>query len=124
MRRYRTIVEDGSVYVEGEDERLEIGTVDDIHELAGGETYELVYEGDHAKAVEWLELDDEEAMTIDVIETIAAMDYPEPFVGELRERSHEKNGDGSERTAYFVDIMTDIWDNKGNLDHLDENPFR
>lgn len=124
MNRYRTRITDGSVLVESDGEPIEIGSLETILGLVGGETYEITYEEDYAKAVDWLDLDDEDAMSIDVAETIADMDYPEPFVRELEERSHEPDEGPSERTRYFVDIMTDIWDHHGNLDHRDENPFQ
>lgn len=124
MERYATFVDDGSVYVETDDGPLEIGSVDAIRELVGGDSYDIVYEEEYARTVDWLDLDEQDTMTIDVMDTIADMDYPEPFVGKLRERTLSDGGEPSERTTYFVEVMTEIWDNKGNLDHMEEHPFR
>ncbi|WP_256464815.1 hypothetical protein [Halosolutus gelatinilyticus] len=41
MKRYETDVRDVVLYVESDDGWIEIGTMDDIFELVGGETYTL-----------------------------------------------------------------------------------
>ena len=124
MKRYGTVVEGGRLYVETDEDPIEIGAVDEIVERTGGGTYEVHYDEDHARTVEWLDLDEDDAISIDVMETVTGMDYPKPFVKRLNQRSHDAGEDWSERTEYFVDIMTTVWENKGNLDHLEENPFR
>lgn len=120
MKRYGTIVEAGVLSVESEDEPLVIGEMDDIVAFFGGETYTIEYEVDGVKAASWIDLDEDKSLTIDVRETLETMDFPETFVSELAERSH--NGSPSERTEFFAATMQRIWDEKGNIDD-ETNPF-
>ena len=126
MKRYETKIDEGVVYVETPSDWLAIGSLADIYELAGGETYAISYDDEQIAFAEWLETDEEGTMTIDIRETIDAMTYPEPFVTKLADRSEMpvENDEFPERTAYFVDVMTDIWDSKGNLDSREDNPFQ
>jgi hypothetical protein len=124
MRRHETIIEDGTLYIETEgDDRLEVGTLETIFELVGGRTFEVKYDTRHAAYFDWIETDADGVMTIDVREALDRMSYPPPFLEELAARDMVAiDGGPPERTAYFADIMTDIWEQKGNLED-DDNPF-
>ena len=125
MERHETTIEDETLYVEdGAGGRLEVGTLADVYELAGGETYDIEYDERHAAYFDWVDADDHGVMTIDVREALSEMTYPPAFVEKLTERSLDPvEGDTfPERTVYFVEVMTDVWSKKGNFDD-DENPF-
>ncbi len=117
MERYETRIDDGILYVEGTDGGwLEIGTVSDIVELVGGETYELQYQ-DYGHTADWVDTDERGVLSFDVRETIADMDHREDFVQALEGAGMEENDAGYPvRTALFADLMTRIWDSKGNID--------
>jgi DNA-dependent RNA polymerase auxiliary subunit epsilon len=117
MKRYATAIEDGTLYVETDDGRTEVGTMDQIEELVGGETFDIEYERRHAALVDWVETDESGVLTIDVREELADMSYPAAFVEKLQDR------DGDDRTEFFADSMATVWESKGNLDD-DDNPFR
>lgn len=126
MDRYHTRIEGETVFIETESEPLEIGDLGEVIELVGGEEYTITYEEDYAKAVDWLDLDEDESMSFDVIETIQSMDFPASFVRALKNRPLDSGGSSepAERTVYFATVMQSIWDSKGSLDDLEDNPFQ
>lgn len=124
MQRYETKIEDDVLYVESDDGWLEVGAIGDILDLVGGEEYRIQYDRQQAAYAEWLDTDEDNVLTIDVRETLADMSYPAQFVTALGERDARRNGGPSERTRYFADIMTDIWESKGDLDDREDNPFQ
>jgi hypothetical protein len=118
MERFQTrIDDDGVLYVEGPDDWLEVGAMDDVVELVGGETYTLEY-GERQQAVSWLNTDEDGTITFDVRETIDDVSFDREFVTNLANTGLETGPDGyPKRTAFFADMMTEIWDSKGNLDY-------
>lgn len=56
--RYEPRIADGTLYLERDDHSLEIGSMDHIVELAGGETYTIEYT-DEQSAAAWLDTDDD-----------------------------------------------------------------
>lgn len=124
MERYATTIEDGTVYIEGDDGPIEVGSLADIFDIVGSETYTIEYDQQKATAYDWLGTDDEGALSFDVRETIEEMTYPGEFVDTLREKPLDSVGRRHpERTAYFAELLVDIWDSKGALDNREENPF-
>jgi len=124
MERYATTIEDGTVYIEGDDGPIEVGPLAGIFDIVGGETYTIEYDQQKAAAYDWLGTDDGGQLSFDVEETIAEMTYPEEFVDTLQEKPLNAVGRRHpERTAYFAELLVDIWDSKGNLDDREENPF-
>lgn len=125
MERYETKIQDDVLYVETpEKDWLEVGSMADIYELAGGTEFDIEYDERHAAYFDWLDVGSDGVMTIDVREALSDMSYPGAFVERLAARSlaaSERDGP-PERTAYFVDVMTDVWTEKGNIDDED-NPF-
>lgn len=117
MERHETKIMDGTLYIESDKEWLEIGDIEDICELVGGETYTIEY-NDRQRTQSWLDTDEEGQLTFDVRETLARMDYDDEFFGIMAQTSHSETNEDeySNRTTLFADLMTDIWDSKGNFD--------
>ncbi|WP_408960266.1 hypothetical protein [Natrinema sp. 74] len=115
--RYEPQVEDGTLYLEHERTRLEVGTMDQIVELVGGETYTLEYTARQGAAA-WLSTDDDETITFDVRDAVREMPHTPDLVSNLENCPiDESTADGvPKRTALFVDLITEIWDSKGNLE--------
>lgn len=123
MQRHSVRIDDDVVYVEGDDEWLPVGDLDDIFDLVGGETVVADYDDD-AAAADWLDLDDG-TLEIDVRDALSEFTFPTPFVAELLDRPFDPDTDGvPERTRYFADVMYDVWTSGGNLANVrDDNPF-
>lgn len=115
MKRYDTDVRSGVLHLETDEGWIEIGSMDDICELVGGETYTIEYD-ERQRQVSWLDTDDGE-LTFDVRETLADVDYDREFVENIAPVDDEKTDEEGYpmRTSVFADMMTDIWDSKGNL---------
>jgi len=114
MDRYDTRITDGTLYVEWEDDWIEVGAMAEIEDRLGGETYEVEYD-DRQSTVPWLEDDlEDNTLAFDVTETIREMDFTAEFVEEVAEASLEPAGDDHpERTAVFARKMREIWDQQG-----------
>ena len=118
MKRYATDVRDGVLYVETDDDWLEVGPMDEIRSIMGGETYTIEYD-ERQRTMDWLDTDSEGRLTFDVRETIEGMDYNEAFVAELAAVDADATDtDGHPlRASVFADLMTSIWDSKGELEN-------
>lgn len=116
MHRYETNVQNNVLYIESESGWLEIGSMDDICTLVGGETYTVTYD-ERQQTVGWLDTDADGTLSFDVQETIAEMDYDREFVANLETiDSDTTDADGYPlRAAVFAELMMDIWDSRGNL---------
>lgn len=115
MKRRETKIDGGSVFIATDDEWLEIGTLDDLYELFGGTTYTVEYD-ESGRAVDWVDLDEDDTMTIDVRETLEGMDHLPKFVRTLEAYDLAADDGYPERTAYFAEFMMAVWDGKGTLD--------
>lgn len=116
--RYETKIEDGTLYVDTpEGGWLEIGPVDGVVDLLGGETYVLEYTEEQASAA-WLNTDDDATLTIDIRETLDRMSYDEEFVTNLSNCPVDETGTEGypKRTELFADLLREIIESKGNLD--------
>ncbi|WP_435320926.1 hypothetical protein [Haloarchaeobius sp. TZWSO28] len=114
--RYRTRTEDGQFAVGDGDNWLEIGPMDGIVELLGGETYTLEYTDEQAASA-WLDTDESNTITVDVRETLEEMTFNEDFVTNLSTTPLEEGESGyPKRTELFADLFKKILDSKGNLD--------
>lgn len=115
--RYEPRIEDETLYLERDEHRLEVGPMETIVELAGGETYTLEYT-DRQSAAAWLPTDDDNTITFDVREVVGEMSHTQDFVTNLEHCPIDETGaDGApKRTALFVDLLTEIWDSKGTLE--------
>lgn len=118
VQRYDTrLDDDGTFFVEGPDEWVEIGSMEEICELVGGETYSIEYD-DRERAAGWLETESDGRLTFDVRETLTGMTFDEEFVRTVSDAPLDAQdaNESSSRTFLFVELMTNIWDSKGNID--------
>lgn len=120
MDRYQTRIEGGTLSIEVEDGWLEVGEMDAIHDLVGGETYTIEYTEEEA-AMPWLDTDDG-AVTVDVRETLADASYDDELVQNLASVPLSETGSNGYplRTEVFVDLVTHIWDSKGAVSASDD----
>lgn len=111
------VVENETFYLEADGNRIEIGPMDAIIELIGGETYTLDYDSEQS-SVAWLSTDEDNTITFEVREELVDWAYTEQLVRNVRESSLERAGESGHpiRTEVFVDLVTEIWDSKGNVD--------
>ncbi|GAB3040134.1 hypothetical protein [Natronobiforma cellulositropha] len=116
MNRYATDVRNDRLHLETDDGWIEIGPMDDIVDLVGGETYAIQYD-ERQRQMSWLDTDEDGTLTFDVRETLERMDYDQEFVENLV----SVDGDATDEAGYplrasvFADLMTSIWDSKGSL---------
>jgi hypothetical protein len=117
MRRYKTDVRDGVLYIKTDDGWFKAGQMNDICILIGAETYTIEYD-ERQRSMEWLNTDSEGRLTFDVHESIAGMDYDEEFVTDLLPVDADATDDEGYplRASVFADRMTEIWDSRGALD--------
>ncbi|AEH38368.1 hypothetical protein [Halopiger xanaduensis] len=115
--RYEAALENGTLYLEDDDARIEIGPMDAVVELIGGETYTLEYD-DRQSAAAWLPTDDDNTITIDVRDSVLDWAYTEDFTTNVGNSPLEQTGDSGYpiRTEVFADMVTSIWDSKGHME--------
>jgi hypothetical protein len=113
MDRYRTMVEGGTVYVEADLGRIEVGEVADIVELVGGPAWEIRYdEATRSRA----DIDtSDEGMVVDVVDTLHAMTFGPTFVKALNAQPAESPFDDpdavSPRLGLFVGRLLENLEN-------------
>ncbi|WP_207589875.1 hypothetical protein [Halomontanus rarus] len=113
MDRYETRINDGTVYLETDDDELEIGDLETIIEVIGGETYTVSYD-ERQRTQSWLETDDDGAMTVDVRETIEELPHQREVVAKLQAADHSQAKYGlPERTVEFANEIVAILDQQG-----------
>ncbi|WP_226042859.1 hypothetical protein [Natrinema sp. DC36] len=115
--RYEPQIEAETLYLERDQHRLEVGPMESIVELAGGETYTVEYT-DRQSAAAWLSTDDDNTITFDVREVVGEMPHTQDLVSNLENCPIDETTDAGipKRTALFVDLVTEIWESKGNLE--------
>lgn len=116
MKRYETRIENGTFSIESPNGWLRIGEMETICDLVGGETYTIEYD-DKARTVSWLNTEEDGTVTFDVCETLEEMSYDEDFISPLTNIDRDATDEEGTllRAAVFTDMMTDIWDSKGNI---------
>jgi hypothetical protein len=110
--RYRTVVEDGTVYVEREG-RLAVGDRDAIVAAVGGPAWTITYDDWETDRYGDLDTSDE-GLTVDVVDMMQAMTHSERFVETLRAHPLDTpEGDDAlaPRTGLFVGKLLE------NLEH-------
>ena len=116
MRRYESRVTEGVLYLETEEDWLEVGPMDEIvGEL--GETFELEYD-EQQQQVPWLETDDG-VLRIEVRETLPGLSFEREFVqlvGDAPADEPTVDGERSKRISVYTDLIRKIWEAKGQLD--------
>lgn len=110
-------IESGTLYLESEDDWIETGSMDAVVELIGGEVYTLEYT-DRQSAADWIATDEDNTITLDVREELADWGYTGEFVANVAGSPLDETGESGHpvRTEVFVDMVTAIWDAKGNLE--------
>ncbi|RDI69871.1 hypothetical protein [Halopelagius longus] len=113
-------VEDESVFLSGEDRRLDLGSLSDLYDLVGGESYTIEYD-ERAASAPWVETDDDRTFTFEVREAIDGLPFGGGYAERVADASMEQTESGvPERTEVFADVLMQIWDSKGNPEELAE----
>lgn len=117
MKRYRTDVRDGTLFLERDDGWFAVGPMDDIVALVGGETYAVEYDEQERAAV-WLDTDAEGVLRFDVRETVCETTFTDEFVAPIESIPADETDEQGYpcRAAVFANLLQAIWDSKGNLD--------
>jgi len=118
MERHDTKLEDETLFIEWDDEWLEIGTLDALLDLFGGETYEIEYDDTQSK-VPWLENNlEDNTLSFDVVDVVTDMDFDDDFAEEVVEQPLDSDGNRGYplRTETFVAKMIEIWEQQGATD--------
>lgn len=111
MVRYEPECVDGTLFLVGDD-RIEVGTVDDIVAAIGGDTYTIEYD-EKQRTQSWLDTDDG-TLEIDVRETVTTLYHTEEMVSELREYDMGTDRYGlPTRTVEFSNRFVDILEQQG-----------
>lgn len=110
-QRYDTSIEDGTIYVEADLGRVEIGPVSDIIQRFG-DTYVIEYDDWEKERYDVSFAD--EGIEMDVRQTIESMTHSERIVKLLKEKplNHDESTfDGSLRMAMFFGMVNDALQN-------------
>ncbi len=79
MTRYRTFLEDGTVYVGTDDGRLRVGELETVLAAVGGPAWTISYTDAEKERHPGLDTSDE-GLTVDVVDMARAMTFGERFV--------------------------------------------
>ncbi len=111
MTRYEPECVDGTLFLVGDD-RIEVGTIDDIVAAIGGDTYTIEYD-EKQRTQSWLDTDDG-ALEVDVRETVTTLYHTEEMVSELRDYDMDTDRYGlPTRTVEFSNRFVDILEQQG-----------
>lgn len=113
MKRYETHVEGDMVYLETDDDILEIGDLETIVDVIGNDTYTVSYD-EKQRTQAWLATDEDGKMMFDVRETIADLSHRREFLDKMRaiDLAEEKYG-LPERTVEFAEEIVLIFEQQG-----------
>ncbi|NHN60713.1 MULTISPECIES: hypothetical protein [Halorussus] len=115
MERYEPECVDGTLFLVADDDRVEVGAVDDVVAAVGGDTYSIEYD-QKQRTQPWLDTDDG-VLEIDVRETVTTLPHTEETVSELREYGMETERYGlPRRTVEFADRFVDVLERQGRED--------
>ncbi|WP_233510436.1 hypothetical protein [Haloferax sp. Atlit-4N] len=106
---------DDTLFLISEDDgdRLEVGTVDDIVDAVGGETYVIEYD-DKQRTQPWLQTDDN-VLEIDVREAMMTLPHTGETVAELIDYDMSTDRYGlPTRTYNFANQLVDILERQGS----------
>ena len=113
-KRYPTVVEDGTVYVDRETDRLEIGPVEEIVETVGGPAWTIRYTEAEKRRHPEMDTSDE-GLTVDVVDMLQTMTHSERFVRTLAAHPVAIETDDpdaiSPRTGLFVGKLLENLEN-------------
>lgn len=117
MKQYKPKCEEGTLLLVADDEQVEIGAVDQIVDAIGGETFTLEYD-EEQQTQPWLDLDENNALEIDVREAVTTMHHPEDLVSDVRKHDLSIDRYGiPERAMVFADKFVDILNEHGKQSH-------
>lgn len=117
MKQFKPECEEGTLLLVADDERVEIGAVDQIVDAIGGETFTLEYD-EEQQTQPWLDLDENNALEIDVREAVTSMHHSEDLVSDLREHDLSIDRYGiPERAMVFANRFVDILNEQGKQSH-------
>lgn len=119
MERYEPECKDGTLFLVAEDDRVEIGAVDDVVDALGGDTYVIEYD-EKQRTQPWLETDDG-TLDVDVREAVTTLPHSPEAVDELREYDMGTDRYGlPTRTYEFANLLADILEQQGEHQNEDE----
>lgn len=112
MTRYKPERVDGTLFLVGDDDRIEVGVVDDIVDAVGSDTYSIEYD-ERQRTQPWLDADDG-VLDVDIRETVTTLPHTEETVSDLREYDMETDRYGlPTRTVEFANRLVDILSEQG-----------
>ncbi|RJT07175.1 hypothetical protein [Halococcus sp. IIIV-5B] len=116
--RYESRIKDGVFYVQSDNSWLEVGSVDNIVELLGGETYTLEYTNMEASAA-WLKTTKDNTIEVNIRDVLKSMSYQGDFVTNLKNcpLNEDSTTEHPKRTELYASLMIEILDSKGNLEN-------
>jgi len=112
MTRYTTFVEDGTVYVGTESDRLEVAPLDAVVDAVGGPAWTITYSGAEKERRPEMDTSDE-GLVVDVVDMLQAMTHSERFVATMAAYPAE-SGDERElspRAGMFVGKLIENLEN-------------
>ena len=103
MTRYRTIVEDGTVYVGTGEDRLEVAPLETVLDAVGGPAWTISYSDAYKERHPEMDTADE-GLVVDVVDMLQAMTHSERFVETLAAYPVDVSGEQelSPRAGMFV----------------------
>ena len=114
MTRYDTTVEDGTVFIETAEGRLEVGDLDRVIDTVGGHAWTIEYTEWERQNYDDLDTSDQ-GLTVDVVDMMRAMTHSEPFVETLRAHPAEVTTEGedalSPRLGLFIGKLLENLEN-------------
>lgn len=115
--RHESIIEEETLYLEVEQNLLEVGEIGDVIELIGGGEYDIKYTNREA-APTWLRTNEDNSVSFNVRDTIQDLTFTTDFVTTLKNCPIDEQGvDGCpKRTELFAELLVEIWNSKGNID--------
>jgi len=112
MARYHTVVEDGTVYVGTESDRLEVAPLDAVLAAVGGPAWTITYSEAEKERRPGMDTSDE-GLTVDVVDMLQTMTHGERFVETMAAYPAE-SGDEEElspRAGMFVGKLIENLEN-------------
>ncbi|MCG1003184.1 MULTISPECIES: hypothetical protein [Halobacterium] len=117
MTRYEPVVEDDTLVLVADtrDDRVEIGTVDDVVAAMGGDTHPIEYDQKQRKQP-WLDTDGG-VLDVDVHEAVTTLPHTPETVAEVRDYGMDTERYGlPRRTVEFANELVDILEQQGKHD--------
>lgn len=92
MTRYGFAVEEGTVFIEADLGRIEVGELDTILDLLGGPSWTIEYDDEDIERYPNLDTSDA-GLTVDIVDSINAMTVGPEFVETLKAQPKTVEGD-------------------------------